>query len=131
VIDDVKGVVRAAGGRTVKTIIETWVLDREQIERACRAVEEAGAHTVKTTTGVRTQYLDMVRKGARGAEIDDIKLMRRILSPHMHIKASGGIYMLDDALSFIRAGADQLGMSRGEEVVGAFRDRFGEETELT
>ena len=102
----------------------------EQIERACRIAEGAGASLVKTTTGVRTQYLDMIRKGARGAEIEDIRLMRRVLGPSMRIKASGGIYTLEDALALIRAGADQLGMSRGEEVVAEFARRYGEEVDL-
>jgi deoxyribose-phosphate aldolase len=123
-------VVRAAGGRVVKAIIETWVLTDEQIIRACRLVEEAGAHMAKTTTGVRTQYLDMIREGARGAEVKDVKLMRAALGPSMKIKASGGIYTLDDALELIRAGADQLGVSRGEEIVGEFTSRYGERVEL-
>ncbi|MFW6180833.1 MAG: deoxyribose-phosphate aldolase [Spirochaetota bacterium] len=128
--EEIRGVVQAAGGRIVKTIIETWVLFPRQIERACRIAEEAGAHMVKTTTGVRTQYLDMIRKGARGAEIEDIRLMRRVLGPSTRIKASGGIYTLDDALDLIRAGADHLGMSRGEEVVREFARRYGEKVEL-
>lgn len=130
VLEDIRGVVRAAGVRVVKAIIETWVLGEEQIKRACRIVEEAGAHMVKTTTGVRTQYLDMIRKDARGAEVNDIKLMRAVLGPSMRIKASGGIYTLDDAMQLIRAGADQLGMSRGEEIVRDFYRRYGEKVEL-
>jgi len=128
--EDIQGVVAAASGRPVKTIIETWVLDREELERACRLAEEAGAALVKTTTGVRTQYLEMMRKNPRGAEIEEVRLMRSVLKPGTRIKASGGIYTLDYAMELIRAGADQLGMSRGEEMVREFASRFGERVEL-
>jgi deoxyribose-phosphate aldolase len=130
VLQDIRQVVRAAAGRPVKTIIETWVLTHEELERACRIAQDAGAALVKTTSGVRTQYLNMIRENPRGAEIDEIRLMRRVLKPSVRIKASGGICTLDDALSLLRAGADQLGMSRGEEVVREFRRRFGDGVEL-
>jgi deoxyribose-phosphate aldolase len=130
VVEDIRGVVAAAAGRPVKTIIETWVLSREELERACRLAEQAGAAIVKTTTGVRTQYLDMMRDEPRGAEVEEIRTMRAVLGSRVQIKASGGIYTLDYALELIRAGADQLGMSRGEESVKEFQSRFGEQMEL-
>jgi deoxyribose-phosphate aldolase len=128
--EDIRAVVSAAAGRPVKSIIETWVLNREELERACRLAEEAGAALVKTTTGVRTQYLEMMRANPRGAEVEEIRLMRSVLKPRTRIKASGGIYTLDYALELIRAGADQLGMSRGEEIVREFSTRFGQQLEL-
>jgi deoxyribose-phosphate aldolase len=128
--EDIRAVVAAAAGRPVKTIIETWVLSRGELERACRLAEQAGAALVKTTTGVRTQYLEMMRENPRGAEVEEIRLMRSVLKPGTRIKASGGIYTLDYALELIRAGADQLGMSRGEEMVREFQSRYGERVEL-
>jgi deoxyribose-phosphate aldolase len=56
--------------------------------------------------------------------------MRQVLSPQIKIKASGGIYTLDYALELIEAGADQLGMSQGEQIVNEFRARFGGQVEL-
>jgi deoxyribose-phosphate aldolase len=130
VLGDIRGVVEAAQGRIVKTIIETWVLMDEEKERACRIAEQAGAALVKTTTGVRTQYLLEMTPDPRGAVLEDIKLMRRVLKPEVKIKASGGIYTLDFALDLIRAGADQLGMSQGEKVIREFRETYGEGVEL-
>ena len=127
--------VDAAAGRPVKVIIETWVLHREEKERACRLVEKAGAQMVKTTTGVRTQYLELDAASAKGrcvgaappgAVVEDIVLLRQVLAPKMKIKASGGIYDLDTALAMFRAGADQLGVSKGEQLIGDFQARFGE-----
>jgi deoxyribose-phosphate aldolase len=130
VLGEIRAVVEAAGGRPVKTIIETWVLNREEKERACRLSEQGGADLVKTTTGVRTQYLGLLNSDPRGAVLEDIILMRKVLSPKVRIKASGGIYELDDALGFIRNGADQLGVSRGEKLILEFERRFGPSTRL-
>jgi deoxyribose-phosphate aldolase len=130
VLEDIHGVVEAAQGRIVKTIIETWVLIDEEKERACQIAEKAGAALVKTTTGVRTQYLLEMTPDPRGAVLEDIKLMRRVLKPEVKIKASGGIYTLDFALDLIRAGADQLGMSQGEKVIREFEETYGEGVEL-
>jgi len=130
VLEDIRAVVEAAGGRPVKTIIETWVLSREEKERACRLAKQGGASLVKTTTGVQTQYLYMINKNPIGAVVGDIILMRKVLGPGVKIKASGGIYTLDCALELIKNGADQLGVSRGEELIREFQRRYGESMEL-
>jgi deoxyribose-phosphate aldolase len=128
--EDIRTVVAAAGERPVKAIVETWVLDREELRRACQLAEEAGAALVKTTTGVRTQYLEMMSDDPCGAVVEEIRYMRSVLGPRVHIKASGGIYTLDRALELLSAGADQLGMSRGEHIIQEFRNRFGDHTTL-
>ncbi|NJN99611.1 MAG: deoxyribose-phosphate aldolase [Anaerolineales bacterium] len=120
VMDDIKAVVDAAEGRPVKTIIETWVLSREEKTRACRLAEEAGAYMIKTSTGVRTQYLDLVNQQPRGALPEDIVLIRQTLKKATKIKASGGIYTLEDVIALLKAGADQLGVSKGEELIRKF-----------
>jgi deoxyribose-phosphate aldolase len=53
-----------------------------------------------------------------------------VLGPSTRIKASGGIYTLDYAFLLMQAGADQLGMSRGEEVIREFRERYGNRAEI-
>lgn len=130
VFEDIQKVFEAAGGCPVKTIIETWVLTDAEKQRACRIAEKAGAALVKTTTGVRTQYLMQINTDPVGATVADIRLMRRVLSPGMKIKASGGIYTLDFALELIREGADQLGMSRGGQMIREFHELYGDGLEL-
>ena len=85
---------------------------------------------VKTSTGVRTQYLQMVNSNPQGATIDDILLIRNVVSDRIKVKASGGIYSLDDALDFLRAGTDQLGVSRGAELIKEFEQRFPDGVEV-
>ncbi|NQS92476.1 MAG: deoxyribose-phosphate aldolase [Chloroflexi bacterium] len=127
---DIEAVVEKAGGRIVKVIIETWVLTEEEKLRASKLVETAGAQMVKTSTGVRTQYLEMVNRYPRGATIEDILQIRKAVSEKMKVKASGGIYSLDDAVDFLRAGADQLGVSKGAELIKEFKKRFSDGVEI-
>jgi deoxyribose-phosphate aldolase len=126
VLADIEEVVREADGRIVKVIIEAWVLENEEKRRASRLVEKAGANMVKTSTGVLTQYLKMVNPEPCGATIADIILIREEVSEKMHVKASGGIYSLNNAIDFLRAGTDQLGVSRGAELIKEFKQRFPE-----
>lgn len=130
VLNDIRAVVEAAERRPVKTIIETWVLSQEEKKRATRLAEEAGAYMVKTSTGVRTQYLERVNPNARGAVVEDIVLIRQTLKGSTKIKASGGIYTLADALAMLKAGADQLGVSKGEELIRKFSEKYPQGLEI-
>jgi deoxyribose-phosphate aldolase len=127
---DILGVVEKAGNRIVKVIIEAWVLDEEEKVRASKLVESAGAQTVKTSTGVRTQYLNLLNPDPRGATLEDVILIRKSISPEMKVKASGGIYTLDDAVGFLKAGADQLGVSKGAELIKEFADSYPDGVEI-
>lgn len=132
VYSDIKAVVDASKNCLVKVIIETWVLNKDEKIRACKIVEEAGAHLVKTTTGVKTQYISEFSGIAnpKGAEIEDIILFRKILKPTIRIKASGGVYSLVDAFAMIKAGADQLGVSKGIELIAEFKKQYKNGIEL-
>lgn len=105
--DDVRGVVKAVDGRTVKVILETGLLTDAEKVAACRLCVAAGAHFVKTSTGM----------GAGGATVADIALMRRTVGPNIGVKASGGIRTLADALAMIEAGANRIGTSAGVAIV--------------
>ena len=85
----------------LKVIIETALLTEEELETAARLCAEAGAHFVKTSTGF----------ASRGASVADVELLRRVLPPHVRIKASGGIRTRSQALALLAAGADRLGTS--------------------
>ncbi len=127
---DIEAVVQKAAGRIVKVIIEAWVLTDEEKVRASKLVEKAGAQMVKTSTGVRTQYLDLVNPDPRGATLEDVALIRTAVSAAMKVKASGGIYTLDDAIAFLKTGADQLGVSKGAELIREFAARYPEGIEI-
>jgi deoxyribose-phosphate aldolase len=72
----------------------------------------------------------MVNDNPQGATIDDILLIRNAVSDRMKVKASGGIYTLDVALDFLRAGADQLGVSKAVKLIKEFEQRFPDGVDL-
>lgn len=109
---DIKGVVEAAGGKLVKVIIETCLLTKEEIERACRLSVTAGADYVKTSTGFS--------KG--GATVEDVALMAKTVGPNIGVKASGGVRTAEDALAMIQAGATRLGTSGGVAIAQGLRN---------
>ena len=98
---DLRAVVEAAQGRTVKVILETALLTDEEKVTACTLAERAGAHFVKTSTGF----------AARGATVEDVALMRRVVGDRMGVKAAGGIRTAEDALAMVRHGATRIGAS--------------------
>ncbi len=115
VVRDISAVVTAVAGAPVKVILETCELSKEEIVTACQLVQQAGAQFVKTSTGF----------AARGANPDDIKLMRKTVGEAMGVKASGGIRTLDQALSMLEAGANRIGVSAGEALLAEWDARFG------
>jgi len=107
VLRELRDVTEAADERPVKVILETCLLTREEIVRACRLVLDSGAPFVKTSTGF----------GAGGATLDDVKLLRQIVGPKFGVKAAGGIRDTLTALAMIEAGASRLGASSGVAIV--------------
>ena len=105
---DIRAVVRAAGRRVVKVIIETCLLDDEEKVKACVLAKEAGADFVKTSTGFS--------KG--GATVHDVALMRKVVGSSMGVKASGGVRSYEEACKMIESGATRLGASASVAIVG-------------
>lgn len=100
--EDIAGVVRAVPDCKVKVILETCLLEDNEIIRACSEAARAGAHFVKTSTGF----------SSGGATVRHVELIRNSLSPEIGVKASGGIRDRVGAESMIAAGATRLGTSR-------------------
>ncbi|MCK9459355.1 MAG: deoxyribose-phosphate aldolase [Proteobacteria bacterium] len=104
----VRRVVKAARGRPVKVILETGLLTPEQIAAGAAVVEIGGAAFAKTSTGY----------GPRGANVEDIRILRAVLGDRLGIKASGGIRDSKAAEAMVAAGADLIGTSNGPACAG-------------
>lgn len=109
--DDIAAVVDAVHAASpeheLKVIIETALMNRDQIIAACRCCAEAQADFVKTSTGFHP---------AGGATSDAVRLLHRYASP-LRVKASGGIRTLVVAKAMIEAGASRLGTSSGVAIM--------------
>ena len=112
VLEEIKAVKAACGGKLLKVIIETCLLtDAEKIQM-CRVVSDSGAEYIKTSTGF----------GGGGATREDVALFKAHVAPHVKIKAAGGIANLQDAEDFVALGADRLGTSRIVKAVKAMEN---------
>ena len=104
----------ACGDKILKVIIETCYLTEEEKIAMCKAVTEAGADYIKTSTGF----------GTAGATIEDIRLFKKHIGPNVKMKAAGGVKTIADLEMFINEGCDRIGTSsavnmlKGEEVTG-------------
>ena len=112
---DVAAVVEAAhgGGAIVKVIFENHYLTPEEIVRACRLTEAAGAEFVKTSTGF----------AASGATHEDLALMRRSVSDRIQVKAAGGVRTLDALIDVMNLGVTRVGATATKAIIDDFRAR--------
>ena len=110
VVNDIKAVKAACKDKPLKVILETDLLEKDEIKKACELGVEAKADLVKTSTGFV--------KGGVGAKAEDVKLMYETVSPYgLKVKASGGIRDKETAVKMIEAGAERLGTSSGVKIV--------------
>lgn len=105
---EIAALKKAAGGNTLKVIVETCYLTEEEKVQLCRCVTEGGADFIKTSTGF----------GTDGAQLADIELFKKHIGPGVKIKASGGIRTREDFEKFAEAGCQRIGASAAIKVFG-------------
>jgi deoxyribose-phosphate aldolase len=105
--------VAHAGGALVKVIFENAYLTDDEKIRACHLSEAAGADFVKTSTGFAPS----------GATHDDLVLMRANTSPHIGVKAAGGVRTLDALLEVMALGVTRVGATATATMLDDFRAR--------
>ena len=112
---DIRAIVDVAhaSGAIVKVIFENAYLTDEEKIRACHLTEAAGADFVKTSTGFAPS----------GATLDDLRLMRANTSPHIQVKAAGGVRTLDALLAVMELGVTRIGATATETIIQDFRAR--------
>ena len=101
VLSEIRSVRVASRGKILKVIVETCLLTQEEKIRICEIVSRSGADFIKTSTGF----------SSGGARETDILLFKKYISPHLKIKAAGGIRTLEQAQRFLALGASRIGSS--------------------
>ena len=99
---EIRALKDACGSHILKVIVETCYLTQEEKIAMCRAVTNAGADYIKTSTGF----------GTGGATGEDVELFRKYIGPEVKIKAAGGIATLEDLEMFLELGCERVGTSR-------------------
>jgi deoxyribose-phosphate aldolase len=102
-----------ARGAIVKVILENAYLTDDEKVRGSRLTEAAGADFVKTSTGF----------APGGATHEDLALMRRTVSPHVQIKAAGGVRTLDALIDVMNLGVTRVGATATKVIIDDFRAR--------
>ena len=107
--EEIRQIKAAVGDHVLKVIIETCLLTDEEKIALCKAVTNAGADYIKTSTGFSTG----------GATFHDVELFAKYTEGKCKIKAAGGIRTRDDMVKFIELGADRLGTSSAIKILNS------------
>lgn len=90
---DIATVLAACAGKPLKVILETCLLSKDEIVKACEICKTLNVAFVKTSTGFN--------RG--GATKEDVALMKRTVGD-IGVKASGGVRDTETAIAMINAG---------------------------
>lgn len=104
--EEIRALKKICGDHILKVIIETCYLTEEEKIAMCKAVTNAGADYIKTSTGF----------GTDGATREDVELFKKHIGPNVKIKAAGGVSSLEDLKMFIELGCDRVGTSKAVEL---------------
>lgn len=105
--NELNSIRKITKGKTIKLILETGLLNKEEIKYISKLAVDAKWDFIKTSTGV----------GTTGAKIEDVKIMKEIAGCKVQVKASGGVRSYDDAIKMIKAGATRIGTSNGVDII--------------
>ena len=105
--EEIEEIRDSIDGKVLKVIIETCLLDEEEIIKMTEICNETFVNFIKTSTGF-SKY---------GARVEDVELINKYKNDVLEIKASGGIRTLEDAEAMINAGATRIGASKGVEIM--------------
>ncbi len=105
--NEIREIKNAIGDNILKVIIEACLLTDDEKIALCKAVTNAKADYIKTSTGFSTA----------GATFSDIELFAKNIGENVKIKAAGGIKTKEDMEKFIFLGANRLGTSSAIKIL--------------
>ena len=101
VTEEIRAIKLAVGGHILKVIVETCYLTEDEKIALCKAVTDAGADFIKTSTGF----------GTAGATLEDIALFKAHIGENVRMKAAGGVRTAEAVEAYLKAGCDRIGTS--------------------
>ena len=111
VTEEIRALKKACGTHVLKVIVETCYLTEAEKIAMCKAVTEAGADYIKTSTGF----------GTGGTTIKDVALFKEHIGAKVKIKAAGGIRTVEDMVAYLELGCSRIGASAA---VGLLKNRL-------
>lgn len=110
---EIEGVRDVLDGKTLKVIIETSLLTKEEIIKMTEICNETFVNFIKTSTGF----------GKRGASLEDIDIINEHKNELLKVKASGGIKSYKEAETFINKGVTRIGTSNAEKIMKEWEEK--------
>jgi deoxyribose-phosphate aldolase len=115
--EEARLLARASEGKTLKAMLELgYIADRPSRVRAASLLADAGVPWIKNSSGVGPK--------SEPATVENITLLREAVGNRAHVKGSGKIRTRQQAEELIAAGAELLGTSAAQQIIGA-SDRAG------
>jgi deoxyribose-phosphate aldolase len=111
VTEEIRALKKACGTHVLKVIVEACYLTEAEKIAMCKAVTEAGADYIKTSTGF----------GTGGTTIKDVALFKEHIGAKVKIKAAGGIRTVEDMVAYLELGCSRIGASAA---VGLLKNRL-------
>lgn len=111
VTEEIRALKKACGIYVLKVIVEACYLTEAEKIAMCKAVTEAGADYIKTSTGF----------GTGGTTIKDVALFKEHIGAKVKIKAAGGIRTVEDMVAYLELGCSRIGASAA---VGLLKNRL-------
>lgn len=107
--DEIKEILKIVKkeNKILKVIIETCLLTKEEIIEVSLIYKKIKVNFVKTSTGF----------SKKGATVEDVALIKKVIGNKIGVKASGGIRTHDEAIAMINAGASRIGTSKGVDII--------------
>ncbi|CAA0217180.1 deoxyribose-phosphate aldolase [Tenacibaculum maritimum] len=105
--NEIRTIKNSIGKNTLKVIFENCYLSKEHIKKVSQLAVDAGADFIKTSTGF----------GTNGATLEDVLLMKEVVTDKVQIKAAGGVRDNDIAKKYIALGVTRLGTSSGVSLI--------------
>ncbi len=111
--NEIEGVRDVLDGKTLKIIIETSLLTKDEIIKMTEICNETFVNFIKTSTGF----------GIRGASLEDIDIINEHKNELLQIKASGGIKSYEEAEAFINKGVTRIGTSNAAKIMKEWEEK--------
>lgn len=99
--EEIEEIRDSIDGRTLKIIVETCYLTKEELKKMVEICNETFVSFIKTSTGY----------GTRGVSLEDIDIINKYKEEFLEVKASGGIRDLEMVHNLLDKGVTRLGMS--------------------
>lgn len=113
-------------GAVTKVIFETDYVTRDDHKiKLCEICSRVGADYVKTSTGFGFVKGPDGKFSYKGATAHDLALMREHSSPHVKIKAAGGVRTLTDLLKYKELGISRCGATATAAIIEEAKKFFG------